>query len=316
MYSGIEIALFLFSGTVLLFLGGEGLVRGSSSIALRAGLSPLVVGLTFAAFGTSGPELVVSVQAAMIGNSAIALGNVIGSNIANIALILGVAALIRPLNVHAIVIKREIPIMLVVSLILVLFLLDGALSFIEGIIFVSLLVIYVSVTIILARKEISKEVEKEFEEEFKSKLSTPVAISFFVVGIGILVFGAYLFVEGAVALARIFNISDIVIGITVVALGTSLPELVTAVVASIKKESDIVIGTAVGSNIFNILSILGISAIIFPISAEGMSYIDLSVMMGTAILLLPLSWTNFRISRMEGFFLVVAYVVYIYFLIP
>lgn len=309
----MEILLYILGGLTGLFLGGEGLIRGSSSLAIRVGISPLVVGLTVVAFGTSSPELLVSLKAAIMGSSSIALGNVIGSNIANIALILGLSAVITPIEVHANVIKREIPIMIVVSLLLIFFLLDGTLGFIEGLIFIILLIAYTVVNILLSLKE-NKEIEKEFEEGLKSRLNIPLATLFIIVGLVFLFFGADLFLKGAISLAKMFNVSDAIIGLTIVAVGTSLPELFTSIVATIKKESDIAVGNVVGSNIFNILSILGISAIIVPISSSQISIFDLGAMLAAALILLPLSYTGFRISRLEGLLLLIGYFAYIFLL--
>jgi cation:H+ antiporter len=312
----IEIALYLLGGLVLLFIGAEGLIRGSSNLAIKIGITPLVVGLTVVAFGTSAPELVVSLKAALIGNSSIALGNVIGSNIANIALILGVAALFRPLDVHANVIMREIPIMIGISIMLIILLLDGEIGLIDGVIFVTGVVVYTIVNIFLARKEKNPEVDAEFKEGLESKLGVPISILFVVVGLGLLILGANFFVQSAIAIAKLFHLSDAVIGLTIVAVGTSLPELITSIVASYKKEADIAIGNVVGSNIFNILSILGITAIIIPISSAGISYVDLGIMLIAAIVLFPLSRSGFSITRLEGTILVVGYVIYIYYLLP
>ena len=312
----IEIILYLIGGLILLFIGAEGLIRGSSNLAIKIGITPLVVGLTVVAFGTSAPELVVSLKAALIGNSSIALGNVIGSNIANIALILGVGALIRPLDVHANVIMREIPIMIGISILLIILLLDGELGLIDGIIFVAGIVVYTIVNIILARKEKNPEVDAEFKEGLESKLGVPISIVFMIVGLGLLILGANLFVQSAIAIAKLFYLSDAVIGLTIVAVGTSLPELITSIVAAYKKEADIAIGNVVGSNIFNILSILGITAIIIPISSAGISYVDLGIMLIAAIILFPLSRTGFSITRWEGAILLAGYVIYIYHLIP
>ena len=312
----LEIILYLVGGLIMLFIGAEGLIRGSSNLAIKIGITPLVVGLTVVAFGTSTPELVVSLKAALLGNSSISLGNVVGSNIANIALILGVAALIKPLDVHAKVIMREIPIMIGISLLLLLLLLDGELGFIDGLVFVSGIITYTFVNVWMARKEKSPEVVKEFKEGLKSKLGIPVSIVLMIAGLGLLILGANLFVQSAVAIAKMFNVSDAIIGLTIVAIGTSLPELITSIVAAYKKESDIAIGNVVGSNIFNILGILGITALIIPISSAGISYIDLGVMLFTAIILFPLSRSGFSISRMEGALLLVGYAGYIYYLIP
>lgn len=312
----IEIVLYLVGGLVLLFIGAEGLIRGSSNLAIKIGITPLVVGLTVVAFGTSAPELVVSLKSALIGNSSIALGNVIGSNIANIALILGVAALIRPIDVHSNVIMRDIPIMIGISMLLIIFLLDGELGLIDGIIFVTGIVVYTIVNIILGHKEKNPEVDAEFKEGLKSKVGVPISIVLVVVGLGMLILGANLFVQSAIAIAKLFHLSDAIIGLTIVAVGTSLPELITSIVASYKKEADIVIGNVVGSNIFNILSILGIASIIIPIGSAGISYIDLGIMLISAIVLFPLTKTGFSITRLEGALLIAGYVIYVYYLIP
>lgn len=314
--SPIEIVLYLVGGLVLLFVGAEGLIRGSSNLAIKIGITPLVVGLTVVAFGTSTPELVVSLKAALLGNSSISLGNIIGSNIANIALILGVAAIIKPLDVHAKVIMREIPIMIGISLLLLFLLLDGELGFIDGLIFVIGLVVYLIVNIMMALKEKNPAVDSEFKEGLKSKLGIPISIVLMIVGLGLLILGANLFVQSAVAIAKKFNVSDAIIGLTIVAIGTSLPELITSIVAAYKKEADIAIGNVVGSNIFNILGILGITALIIPISSVGISYVDLGVMLFTAIILFPLSRTGFSISRFEGALLLLGYFCYVYYLIP
>jgi cation:H+ antiporter len=314
--SEIEIILYLVGGLVLLFIGGEGLIRGSSNLAIKIGITPLVVGLTVVAFGTSAPELVVSLKAALIGNSAISLGNVVGSNIANIALILGTAALVRPLEIHTKVIIREIPIMIGLSILLFIFLIDGELGLIEGLIFVFGIAAYTVVNVMMAQKEKSKLVNDEFQEGLKSKLGIPISIVLIVAGLALLILGANLFVQSAVAIAKLFNISDAIIGLTIVAVGTSLPELVTSIIAAYKNESDLAVGNVVGSNIFNILSILGITALIIPISSAGISFIDFGVMIFTAIILLPLSRTGYKISRIEGSFLLAGYIIYIYFLLP
>lgn len=311
-----EIVLYLAGGLILLFVGAEGLIRGSSNLAIKMGITPLVVGLTVVAFGTSTPELVVSLKAALIGNSSISLGNVVGSNIANIALILGVAALIRPLDVHAKVIMREIPIMIGISVLLLLLLMDGELGFFDGLVFVFGLITYLIVNVMMARKEKNTEVDSEFTEGLKSKLGIPISIVLMIAGLGLLILGANLFVQSAVAIAKMFKVSDAIIGLTIVAIGTSLPELITSIVAAYKKEADIAIGNVVGSNVFNILGILGITALIIPVSSVGISCIDLGVMLFTAIILFPLSRTGFSISRFEGAILLIGYFGYVYYLLP
>lgn len=301
----------------MLFIGAEGLIRGSSSLALRFGITPLVVGLTVVAFGTSSPELVVSLKAALEGNGDISLGNVIGSNIANIALILGVAALIRPLKVQAQVVKREVPIMIFVTLLLFLFLINNEINRIEGIIFFIGIIVYSFINVVLAKKEKNKEVEAEFAEGVAKKpLKIWIAIPFIIVGLALLVFGANLFLEASIEVAKIFGMSQAVIGLTIVAIGTSLPELATSAVASLKNESDIAIGNVVGSNIFNILLILGITAMIIPVSAADITLIDIIVMLVAAIIVLPMTWSKFILNRVEGVFLLIGYFVYMYYLLP
>jgi cation:H+ antiporter len=311
-----EAILFLIVGLILLFIGAEGLIRGSSTLALKIGITPLVVGLTVVAFGTSTPELVVSLKAALIGNSSITLGNVVGSNIANIALILGTAALIRPLDVHANVIRKEIPIMIAFTILMILLLLDGEVEFIDGLIFVVTIISYTIINITLARKEKNAEVENKFKDGLKSKISVPLSIIMIVAGLGLLILGANLFVNGAISIAKSIGVSDAIIGLTIVAIGTSLPELITSIVAAYKNESDIAVGNVVGSNIFNILGILGITALIITVNAEGINFIDYGVMFFASLILLPLSKTGFKISRLEGAFLVAGFIAYIYYLLP
>lgn len=313
----IEIIIYLFAGLLMLFIGAEGLIRGSSSLALKLGITPLVVGLTVVAFGTSSPELVVSLKAALAGNGDISLGNVIGSNIANIALILGISALIRPMKVQAQVIQREIPIMIFVTLLLVAFLTDSEIGMTEGIVFFIGIVLYTVISVIIAKKEKSREVVDEFIEGVVNKpMNIWLAIVFIIFGLLLLIYGSNLFLEASVEIAKMFGMSQAVIGLTIIAVGTSLPELVTSAVASYKNESDIAIGNVVGSNVFNILFILGLTAIIIPINSSGITLIDIMVMLLTAIVIVPLAWFKFNLNRIEGVFLLIGYAVYIYYLLP
>lgn len=313
----IQIALYIIGGSIGLFIGAEGLVRGASSLAIRLGISPLVVGLTVVAFATSSPELVVSIKAAIEGNPGIVVGNVVGSNICNIALILGVAAMISPMSVKSQVIKREIPIMIIVSVILLLILLDDTITRVEGVFLVIGIITYIILGYKYSIKEKdNEEVIKEFEEIIpKSPYKVWQSLVLMLVGLGLLVFGSNLFVDGAVTIAEKFGVSQAVIGLTIVALGTSLPELTTSIVAAFKNENDIAIGNAVGSNVFNILSILGISSLISPISNTGITMVDLSIMMFFTILILPLSKTKFTLRRWEGALLFCGYVTYVIYLV-
>lgn len=309
--------ILIFIGLILLAVGAEGLVRGSSSVALRMGVTPLVVGLTIVAFGTGSPEFAVSIGSALEGNSAIALGNVIGSNITNIALILGIAAIIKPLTVRAEIVRRETPIMVVVTGFLWLLLYDGNLSRFDGAILTLGAVGYTFLTYYLSQKKQKKEVEQEFEEAFEKPTNKVWRdVVFIVIGLILLVLGANLLLSGAVVIAKYFGLSDIVIGLTIVAIGTSLPELATSVIAARKGESDVALGNAIGSNVLNILAVLGITALIQPISLEGVRTLDLAVMIGSAILLNVLLGRNFVLDRVEGSLLLIGYAIYIYTLLP
>ncbi len=317
LMNDLQIALYIIGGSIGLFIGAESLVRGASSLAIRLGISPLVVGLTVVAFATSSPEMVVSIKAAIEGNPGIVVGNVVGSNICNIALILGVAAMVSPLSVKTQVIKREIPIMIIVSVILLLILLDDTITRVEGVFLVIGIITYIILGYNYSVKEKdNKEVIKEFQEIIpKSPYKVWQSLVLMTVGLGLLVVGSNLFVDGAVAIAENFGVSQAVIGLTVVALGTSLPELTTSIVASFKNENDIAIGNAVGSNVFNILSILGVSSLIRPISNTGITMVDLSIMMFFTILILPLSRSKFTLRRWEGALLFCGYVAYIFYLV-
>jgi len=313
----IQIAIYIIGGSIGLFIGAEGLVRGASSLAIRLGISPLVVGLTVVAFATSSPEMVVSIKAAIEGNPGIVVGNVVGSNICNIALILGVAAMISPMSIKSQVIKREIPIMIIVSVILLLVLLDDTITRMEGVFLVIGIITYIILGYKYSIKKMdNKEVIKEFEESIpKSPYKIWQSIIFILTGLALLVLGSNLFVDGAVAVAENFGVSQAVIGLTIIALGTSLPELTTSVVASFKNENDIAIGNAVGSNVFNILSILGVSSLVRPIADTGVTMVDLSIMMFFAILILPLSRSKFTLRRWEGTLLFCGYIAYMIYLV-
>ena len=305
--------LFIIVGLILLAVGAEGLVRGSSAIALRLGIAPLVIGLTVVAFGTGSPELFVSVGAALGGNSSIALGNVIGSNISNIALILGIAALVRPLTVRAEIVRREVPVMIAASVLLWLLLLDGSLSQIDGFLLTACAVGYTFFNYRLAKTNKQEFVEEEYKEVFEQpKKPLWLDIAFAIAGLAILLVGANLLLNGAVTVAESFGISQIVIGLTIVAIGTSLPELATSVAAAIKGESDVALGNAIGSNTLNIFCVLGLTALIQPISAADVRTVDLAVMVGTALLGLFLLWRGFVLNRIEGAILVIGYIIYIY----
>jgi cation:H+ antiporter len=310
-------AFYMIVGLVLLAFGAEGLVRGSASIALRLGIAPLVVGLTIVAFGTGSPEFVVSIAAALSGNSGIALGNVVGSNISNVALILGVAALVRPLTVKAEVLRRELPIMIAISAFLWLLIYDGVLSRIEGAFLTASALAYTFLTYKFSKLREKRSVEAEFEEAIElTGKSTMLDVGLIIGGLALLIIGANVMLSGAVSIARGFGISEIVIGLTIVAIGTSLPELATSAVAAYKKEPDIAFGNAIGSNVLNILAVLGITAMLEPISAGGLRTLDIGAMLGSALVLFVLLGRNYKLSRIEGMVLLIGYGIYLYTFVP
>jgi len=309
-------AVFLVLGLALLYFGAEGLVRGSASMALRLGLSPLVVGLTVVAFGTSSPELMVSLRAALAGQGDISVGNVVGSNICNIGLILGLCALITPIATNSQIVRVDIPIMLGITALALALMADGNLGHTEGIVFCAILVAYIVFSIHLARRQPGDTLGTEFGEEVKiSKRGLAIDILMVAGGLALLVFGARFLVDGAIIVARTYGWSEALIGLTIVAVGTSLPELATSLLAAVKKESDIAVGNIVGSNIFNLVGILGVTAIVHPLQAAGISAVDLAVMAGFSVLLWPMAYYQQRITRPEGAMLLLGYLAYVLWLV-
>ncbi len=306
-------------GLVLLVAGAELLVRGASRIALRLGISPIIIGLTVVAWGTSTPELAVSVRAAVEGNADIALGNVVGSNIANVLLILGVSALILPLAVAQQFVRREVPIMVGAGVLTLVLALDGGLSLFDGALMLTAMVVYTVLLIRLGRRE-SPEVEEEYAAEFgggDGGAPTWRYVLMVVGGLVLLVTGGRLLVDAATTMAAELGVSDLVIGLTVVAVGTSLPELATSVVAALRGERDIAVGNIVGSCIMNLLAILGVSAVIangFQVSDSALRF-DIPVMIAVSIACLPVFFTGFRIGRVEGGIFVAYYAAYATYLV-
>ncbi|HEY5656743.1 MAG TPA: calcium/sodium antiporter [Myxococcota bacterium] len=302
---------YVAAGLAMLYFGGEALVRGASNLALRLGISAVAIGLTVVAFGTSAPELVVSVDAALTGANDISVGNVVGSNIANIALILGIATLVRPTQVAAQLVRVDAPIMVVVSLALLAALVDGGASRLEGSLFLLGLLLYVAFTFWQARQELP-----DVQREFASATPRPRAgamgiVALLVVGLALLVGGGHLLVEGAVEIAAQLGISQAAIGLTVVAVGTSLPELATSLVAALRGHGDIAVSNVIGSNIFNILGILGLTALVRPLALGGISVIDLAVMVALAFILVLLLAARSRLGRVEGACFVAGFVLYV-----
>ena len=308
--------LLIIAGIILLYIGAEGLVRGSASLATRVGVSPLIAGLTVVAFGTSAPELSVSVSAALEGRSDIALGNVVGSNIFNIAVILGIAALIQPLQIHLAVIRRDIPVMIGASALAFGLVLYGGVPRSAGLVLLLGLGLYLFFTIRSAKGAGAGAGDELIDVPPLMSKSWVIDGLVLVGGLGVLILGSRLFVDGATVLAKSMGVSDAVIGLTVVAAGTSLPELAASVVAALRRQSDIAIGNVVGSNIFNIFCILGITATVSPIHSSGIGLRDGVAMMFLALILLPFAMTGRRISRVEGAILVSVYGAYLVLLWP
>ena len=300
-------------GLVLLTLGAELLVRGGTALARRGGLPPLVVGLTVVSIGTSLPELVVSVGAALQGKEAIGIGNVVGSNISNIGLILGLAALVRPMEVETQAVRLDAPILVGTSLLLVALLLDGELGGGDGALLTLGVVGYLGFTVWAARRS-PAQVHDAVTDERPLQTSLVGAVGRFVLGIGGLLLGAHLLVDGAVRLARLYEVSELVVGLSVVAVGTSLPELATSVMASYRGRGSLAIGNAIGSCILNILGVLGPTATVIPLSTAALSTVDLVLMVGLAVLLLPLLRSDYTLGRGEGAGLLLLYSGYMAFL--
>ena len=311
----LMIAILIFGGLVLLYFGADWLVKGAVTISLKFGLSPLIVGLTVVALGTSLPEALVSIQATLDNQGGIALGNVIGSNILNIALILGLSSLLQPLKVDSHLVKADVPILFGASFLLIVLLEDFHISRMEGALLLLGIVFYVTGNIMTVKRTSPAEDQIEGMEvpEDPSK-NLYRDIGFLILGLIALALGANFLVEGAIDLARIWGLSEALIGLTIVSIGTGTPELATALMAAYRKTADIAIGNAVGSNIFNIFFVVGLAGLIAPINGTQINPSDLYVMFGLTFLLLPTVWTGMVLDRKEGFLFVAIYVAYIYYL--
>ncbi|MFN0116668.1 MAG: calcium/sodium antiporter [Elusimicrobiota bacterium] len=309
----------LIGGLILLVVGAELLVKGSSRFALKLGVPSTVIGLTIVAYGTSAPEMVVSAQAALNGQSDLSLGNVVGSNIFNILFILGVSAVITPLVVGRQIIWQEVPIMIGVAVLPLLFGFDGVISLLDGVILLILLVGYTWLQVRLAMKENkTKKEDLPINSIVPNTWNIPVCLIAIGGGLLTLVWGSRWFLEGAVYVARSFGMSELVIGLTIVAAGTSLPEVATSVLASFRGEKDIAVGNVVGSNIFNVLGVLGVASVIGPsgisVSPAIMRF-DIPIMIAVSISCLPIFMSGHKIARWEGFFFLFYFIAYTLFLI-
>ncbi len=311
----IQDILLLIAGLILLVAGGEFLVRGASSIALRLKISPLVVGLTVVAFGTSAPELFIGIKSALLGSPDITMGNVIGSNICNLALVLGVTALISPVPVQNDSIKIDWPMTMGSSFLLYLLVREGYINAYEGVLFVCILIAYIVFVIMKSRKETQNKQAAVVDSDVPDAPSNSLIkdLAFIAMGTAGLSFGSDWFIQGARSLAIEIGVDERVIGVTIVALGTSLPELATAMVAAFKKETDIAVGNLMGSNIFNILSILGITSIIQQIEVNDVIInSDMIWMLLITFLILPMMLYKKIVGRIEGAILLAVYSYYIY----
>ena len=314
--------LFFIAGLIILIIGADLLVRGASKLAAAAGIPPLVIGLTIVAIGTASPEIAVSLQAASLGQGSLTLGNVLGSNIFNILFVLGVTALVAPIVIAEQLIRFDAPIMVGVSLLTFGFALDGNLGAIDGGILILALLGYTVFALRQSRKE-SEEVHEEYAQEFAdtekhTTQNTVKNILFMIIGLGLLVLGARWLVDSATTMAKAIGISELVIGLTIVAVGTSLPEVATSIIAALKGESDIAVGNAIGSNIFNLLGVMGLSGVLAPGGIEVVHRVltfDFLVMVFVALVCMPVFYVDDNVSRGEGMLFLSYYVIYTTYLI-
>ena len=312
-------ALLLIAGLALLVIGGEILVRGAGGLARSFGISPLVVGLTVVSSATSAPELAVTLQATLAGTPGLAVGNVVGSNIANVLLVLGLAGLILPLAVRIPVVRRDVPVLIVFSIMLLVLSLGGSVSRTDGLILAGGLAGYVAWTVLRSRQqELALARQRAAGAPRPRGLRVPVALLLVGVGVALLVLGARWLVDAASEIAATHGMSDMVIGLTIVAVGTSLPELATSVVAAIRGNAEIAVGNAVGSCIFNIGAVMGLTAVLAPGGVpveQGAINFDIPIMIAVAIALLPVAFTGLRIARWEAGLFVVLYAAYVTYLL-
>lgn len=315
----VQTVVLFCVGLGLLVLGAEWLVRGAASLATAAGVSSLVVGLTVVAFGTSAPELAVSVKAAWLGQAGMAIGNVVGSNIFNVLFILGASALITPLLVAQQLVRRDVPLMILASVLVLVFSLDGEIGRIEGISLLLALVGY-TVWLVLASRREQAAIVAEYEAEFAPKRKPRLLLDLCLVaaGLALLVLGSQWLVSGAVSFARWVGINEVVVSLTIVAAGTSLPEVATSIMAALRGERDIAVGNVVGSNLFNLLGVLGltgtVSPAVMPVSAS-MATFDMPVMVAVAVACLPIFARGYLIPRWQGIVFLIYYAAYTTYLI-
>lgn len=313
--------LLFIAGVVLLIAGAEALVRGASRLAAAIGISPLVIGLTVVAFGTSSPELAVGIRAALTGAPDIALGNAVGSNIFNVLFILGISALITPLFVSQQLVRLDVPLTIGASILLFVLALDGRIGRIDGLVLFAGIVGYSFFVVRQSLKEtdaVRVEYEKEYGRSPKRMAQWMVNILLVVIGLAMLMVGSRWLVNGAVAVAKALGLSELIIALTIIAAGTSLPEVATSVIASIRGERDIAVGNVVGSSLFNVLAILGLSGLFAPDGiqvAPAALRFDIPVMIAVSVACLPIFFTGYRIERWEGFLFLAYFVCYTLYLV-
>jgi cation:H+ antiporter len=305
----------VIAGLVLLIWGADRFVHGAAASARNMGIAPLLIGLTVVAFATSAPEILVSVVASLRGEPGLAIGNAIGSNIVNIGLVLGFVALIKPIQLRSATLRREMPALLAVTLLTVSLFLDSFLSFIDGIVMLTgLVIVMMWLTRLGMRSAPSDPINQEYEAEIPKNVTTRIAIIWLLVGIATLLVGAHLLVDGSIEIARILGVSEVVIGILLVALGTSLPELAVSLVSALKGEYGLAIGNIVGSNIFNLLAVIGVAATIAPSSlAPSVLSLHIFVMVAFTLVLFAMTYDydgKSELSRIEGIALLLAFIAY------
>ena len=307
--------LLVIAGLALLMWGADRFVHGAAATARNLGVAPLLIGLTIVAFATSAPEILVSVVAALQKEPGLAFGNAIGSNIVNIGLVLGLTALIRPIKLESATLRREMPALLAVSLLTVSLFLDTYLSRIDGIVMLTgLVIVMIWLARLGVRSAVNDPIKMDYEAEIPSDVSMPMAVIWLIVGFATLLVGAELLVDGAIGIAKEMRVSEVVIGITIVAFGTSLPELAVSLASAMKGEYGLAIGNIVGSNIFNLLAVIGVAATIHP-SALAPSVLSLHIFVMVAFTLVLFAMTydydgKARLSRVEGLALLAAYIAY------
>ena len=319
----IEMFVYLIGGFILLVFGAEVLVRGAARLAARFGISPLIIGLTVVAFGTSAPEMAVSTQSAFLGQGDIAIGNVIGSNIFNVLVVLGLSALITPLLVSRQLVRLDVPLMIAAGFLAWFLALDGSYSRLDGLILFACIISYTGYLIISSLKAWKPGQALQSDEEYSAQVNphryaTLMNTAYILAGLALLVTGSNQLVSGAVSLAQALGLSELVIGLTIIAVGTSLPELATSLIAAWKGERDIAVGNIVGSNLFNLLAVLGLAGLVSPEKiavARSAIEFDFPVMMAVMVACLPIFFAGYRINRWEGALFLSYYVAYTAYLI-